>query len=466
MSLPQNIGLERDILGAILLRADLYYTAVENISADDFTTDAHRVIFKCIGRIAQRYGAHAIDISLLKNEIQKQRKLEDVGGNAYLMGLIDGLPSLRNIEPYCNELLAISVRRNAIIYANELTNKAREGTDCAELLESAYAGVERLQSRSTLGRGAKSLYELILQAEREEKGGKTVYPTGIHKLDKQLDGGGLQAGDICLVIGETGGGKTAYAIELAWNLAEISKVPVYYKAYESIDTKIAKRMIRNALQLEREEINTAFAKQNDTLTMIKDIAKGAQIYIDSQTNEFDELITGIIAAKREHGIKIVIIDYAQLITHKEKNRYLAMGDITRRLRDLSIKHKLVIIMPAQRRKLDSSLLKSGYKGRIDDIEGSGELSKISTQILWLNENLEVEIDGERDSENIVHIDLKILKNRDGQKGTVPLLFDKRVQKFYQCADTGLENSYRFHGTQVGWRSENNFKNVSQHTEIL
>ncbi len=197
---PHDLEAERTLLGAVLISGDVLETAGD-LQPNDFYQPGHRVIWLAMNELAKR-GA-AVDTVTLRAELGKDA--ERVGGTVYLAGLVDALPRVSNVGPWAAIIRARSLQRRLWLFGTKLAEAAvAEDADSADVIARGLQGLSKLSQRATAGEWLdnKQLFSTALaeiEAQADDPDGILGLRTGIHSLDKKLQG--IRRGTLGLIAG-------------------------------------------------------------------------------------------------------------------------------------------------------------------------------------------------------------------------------------------------------------------------
>lgn len=438
---PQNLEAEQAVLGSIFLDNERLVEAQEYITADDFYKRAHRLIFQSMLTLTE-YN-QAIDIVTLKNQLEQENLLEDVGGLAYLTELAMAVPTAANVEYYAKIVEEKSLLRNLIQTATSIVTKGFEqGEDVATILDEAERSILQVsekRNRSGFLAIADILNDAIATIDRLYQNNEAItgLPTGYLELDKMT--AGLQPEELIILAARPAVGKTAFALNIAQNVGTKTDKSVAIFSLEMGAESLVNRMICAEGSIEASHLRTGQLNDDEWEKLV--VAMGSlsrsNIFIDDTPGI---KITEIRAkcrklAQEQANLGLIMIDYLQLIegTGRE-NRQQEVSEISRQLKKLAKELKVPVIALSQ--------LSRGVEQRQDkrpvlsDIRESGSIEQDADIVAFLyRDDYYDRKDGEDDDapqpsdgrENIVEVIIE--KNRSGARGTVELLFTKEYNKF-------------------------------------
>lgn len=435
---PQSIEAEQSVLGSIFLDPDTVVNVLEYLEAIDFYKKSHQIIFDAIVRLYNRN--EAIDVVTLANELENKDQLENAGGLDYLADLAIAVPTAANVEYYSKIVEEKSILRNLIQSATDIVKKGyEEGDELSIILDSAEQNIMQVSERRNRSGFirisdvvATSLQNIELLAQ--QTGDITGIPTGYIALDKMT--AGLQKEELIILAARPAVGKTAFALNIAQNVATKSNQVVAIFSLEMGAESLVNRMLCAEGNIDASNLRTGQLTEEEWSSLI--MAMGAlgqsKIFIDDTPGiRIAEIRAKSRRLKQEQGeIGLIVIDYLQLIEGSTKeNRQQEVSEISRQLKKLAKELKVPVIALSQ--------LSRGVEQRQDkrpvlsDIRESGSIEQDADIVAFLYREDYYDREGseENNSEELDNniIEVIIEKNRSGARGTVKLLFKKEFNKF-------------------------------------
>jgi replicative DNA helicase len=428
---PQNLEAEQAVLGAILLDPDVLVTATEILDSNDFYRSAHEKIFLAMLNLSERQ--EPVDIVTLTAELQAQEVLEEIGGVAYLTQLSNSVPTAANIDHYANIVHEKAVARRLIKVATQIASTGYQASsDVSELLDEAEKKIFSLsQERSS--RGFTHIKDVLLDTfERIEKlyankGAVTGVPTGYPDLDRMLSG--FQKSDLIIVAARPSVGKTAFALNMAQNVAVRARLPVAIFSLEMSKEQLVQRILCADGNLDAGRMRTGFLEDDDwpKLSMAVGTLSEAPIFIDDTPGvTVSDIRSKCRRLQAEHGLGLILIDYLQLIqgrAGKSENRQQEISEISRSLKGIARELNVPLIALSQLSR--SVEQRQDKRPMLSDIRESGSIEQDADVVAFLYRDDYYDKESER--KNIIEI--IIAKQRNGPTGTVELVFLKNFNKF-------------------------------------
>ena len=441
---PQNIEAEQAVLGAIFLNTDALADAMEYVEADDFYRRAHQILFQAMVNLNN--DGEAIDVLTVQNYLTTNNQLDDVGGVAYIAELATSVPTAANAGYYAKIVEEKSMLRRLISTATNIITQANNGDDdVPSLLDSAerqIMDVSERRNRSGFREIKDVLNETLSDIDRlsQQSEDITGLPTGYREFDKMT--AGLQPDNLIILAARPAVGKTAFALNIAQNVATSTDTSVAIFSLEMSAESLVNRMLCAEGSINANHLRTGQLDEGEWQNLI--VAMGAlsntSIFIDDTPGiKMAEIRAKCRRLAKEKGnLGLVVIYYLQLIEGSNKeSRQQEVSEISRQLKKLAKELSVPILALSQ--------LSRGVEQRQDkrpvlsDIRESGSIEQDADIVAFLyrddyyerGESKSEEDGDDQDSLNqdVGEVELIIEKNRAGARGTVKLLFIKSYNKF-------------------------------------
>ncbi|WP_058830905.1 replicative DNA helicase [Paenibacillus polymyxa] len=429
---PQNLEAEQAVIGSILLQSEALITAMERVQTEDFYDKAHQMIYEAMIELGE--SGQPIDLVTLTSKIQDKGQLEDIGGVSYLAKLAHGVPTAANVDYYAQIIEEKAMLRRLIRAATQIVSEGySSGEDVASMLSDAERKIMEI-SNGRSGSGFIAIRDVVMEVfDRVEllhqnKGNTTGIPSGFVDLDKMT--AGFQRNDLIIVAARPSVGKTAFALNIAQNVAVRAKETVAIFSLEMSAAQLVQRMICAEANLDANVMRTGEFKGDDDwakLTMGIAALSEAEIYIDDTPGiTVADIRAKCRRLKAEKGLGMIVIDYLQLIHGRGKageNRQQEVSEISRTLKQIARELEVPVIALSQ--------LSRGVEQRQDkrpmmsDLRESGSIEQDADIVAFLYRD--DYYNQETEKKNIIEI--IIAKQRNGPVGTVELVFLKNYNKF-------------------------------------
>lgn len=432
--IPNNIEAEEAVLGSILINQETIYGVSELLDIEDFYRKSHRTIFKVM--LDLNTTKKAIDIITLTDYLTHISKLEEVGGIAFITSLANKVPSTANLKHYINIVKEKSMLRNIINIAEHMESMSydNEQLDTPEvILDKTEQMISRLTKKMIVtkvdniqGQTLKAYMDIenIINNKDELLG----LETGLYDLDNFLQG--LKNSDFMILAARPSMGKTAFALNIASYLSIKKDTPVAFFSLEMSSNQLIHRIFSSYGLIPLFNLKSGNLDDAHTQKLIKVSNKLSQtkLIINDEISNLMSLRSIARKLKRENDIKLIIIDYLQLLEGtRRENRNLEISEISRSLKILAKELDIPIIALSQlSRSVESRQVK---KPMLSDLRESGSLEQDADIVMFLYR--EDYYNPETENKNIT--DVIIAKNRNGPTGTIPVYFHKEYVKFQDLA---------------------------------
>lgn len=439
---PHNIEAEQAVIGAIFLAPEAFSTASELLRSEDFYRAGHQRIFQAMMSLADR--GEPIDLVTVTTLLANDQVLDEAGGVSYLTDVASSVPTAANIGHYSKIVEEKALLRRLIRTATDIvtTTFEKEG-EVDNVLNEAEKSILEVSSRSNAG-AFQAIKDVLIDVYdnieelHQNNAAVTGVPTGFRDLDKITSG--FQKNDLIIVAARPSVGKTAFALNIAQNVATKTDENVAIFSLEMGADQLVSRMLCAEGNIDSQRLRTGNLEADDwgKLTMAMGSLSNAGIYIDDSPGiRVSEIRSKCRRLKQEHGLGMIIIDYLQLIQgsdNSKENRQQEVSEISRSLKGLARELEVPLIALSQ--------LSRGVEQRQDkrpmmsDLRESGSIEQDADIVGFLYRD--DYYDAESEQQNIIEI--IISKQRNGPTGTVELAFVKEYNKFvdldhrYQSGD--------------------------------
>ena len=445
---PQNLEAEEAVLGSILLEQDSIISVMEFLVPDDFYRVAHQLIFAAMIELNQN--SEAIDPITVSEKLRQKNQIENVGGEAGIIELLDKVPTAANVEFYTQIVLEKSTRRKLIkTSTNIVKNAYQEDETIANVLDTAERDILSV-SEGRNKAGFIPIRDVLHDAyesleERSKNNGEvTGIATGYIGLDRMTSG--LHADELIILAARPSVGKTAFVLNIAKHVAVNLNETVAIFSLEMGAESLVERIICSHASINAGHLKTG--KLTDEEYTQYFVATGvlaeAPIYIDDTPGiRVSEIRAKCRRLKQErNNLGLVVIDYLQLIEGNGKeSRQQEVSEISRNLKKLAKELKVPVIALSQ--------LSRGVEQRQDkrpimsDIRESGSIEQDADIVAFLYRDdyyrQEPDENGHvPEVEPNSTIEVIIEKNRSGPRGTVELNFMKEFNKFTNLVPDEIE----------------------------
>ena len=442
---PQALEVERAVLGALMNDRDAYAVVCEILSPESFYEQRNQLIYSAIRDLS--LAEKPVDVLTVTDELERQGCLDKVGGAIYIADLSNKVASSANIEYHARIIAHKFLARQLISFASEIETKAFDGSmDIDDLMQEAEGSLFEL-SRRNMKKDYTQIDPLIsnavevIQKAAANKDGLTGVPTGYHKLDNITSG--WQASDLVIIAGRPAMGKTSFALSMAKNIAADYKVPMAFFSLEMSNVQLVNRLISNCCEIQGSKILNGQLKPDEWERLDKRLNNliGSPLYVDDTPGlSVFELRTKARRLVRDHGVKIIMIDYLQLMNAngmRFSSRQEEVSTISRSLKQIAKELDIPILALSQlNRGVESREGLEGKRPQLSDLRESGAIEQDADMVLFVHRPEYYHIyqdENGRDLHGMAQI--IIAKHRKGATGDVLLNFRGEFTRFENPEDT-------------------------------
>ncbi len=430
---PQNTDAEASLLGAILIDADAIVKIADVVHHEDFYEERNQRIYEAIINLYEKHSP--IDVLTLSDQLKGNGFLEMVGGPGYLTELTNFVPTATHVEQYAEIVSQKSLRRRLIKASQDIVGLGYdEARSLQELVEEAETKLFEVSQRH-VKQDITSIETILsesfdrLDELHKDKGKIRGVPTGFKDMDNIL--AGLQRSDLFILAARPSMGKTAFALNLAHNVAVKANEAVLVFSLEMSKEQLVDRMLSMESGVDAWALRTGnltdadFEKIGQAMGTLSE----AQIYIDDSPGiTVSDLRT---KARREAHLRplgLIIVDYLQLMSGGSKfggdgNRVQEISEISRGLKGIARELNVPLIALSQLSRSVES--RHPQIPQLADLRESGSIEQDADVVAFIYR--EEYYNPETDRKNITDIFIK--KHRNGPTGAVELYFDREKQRF-------------------------------------
>jgi len=440
---PHSLEAEQSVLGGLMLDNDAVDKIGDVISAEDFYSDAHRIVYRQIVQLIA--DGKPADVVTASEALASTQKLDYVGGLAYLGALAQNVPTAANIRHYANIVRERSILRQLASTATEIAESAFNplGRNAKMVLDEAEAKILHIAEQGSRGAQnfqiiGKLLANVVERIEtlynRDDPSDVTGVPTGFADLDRMTSG--FQPGDLVVVAGRPSMGKTALALNIGESVALNTGMPVAVFSMEMGASQLAMRLIGSVGRLDQHKLRTGRLQPDDwdKLSAALGRLNEAPILIDETPalNAIEVRSRARRLMKQYGKLGLVIVDYLQLMqaSTQGENRATEISEISRAMKSLAKELQVPVVALSQ---LNRSLEQRPNKRPVmSDLRESGAIEQDADVILFIYRD-EV-YNAETQDKGVAEI--IISKQRNGPIGTVFLTFLGEFTRFENRAAPG------------------------------
>ncbi|HYG64926.1 MAG TPA: replicative DNA helicase [Thermoanaerobaculia bacterium] len=421
-SLPSSEESERAVLGGVMLDPAVLPTISGRLRPEDFYLERHQILYQAMIDLQEELVD--IDLRTLQAKLEQQGKFGTVGGLSYLTGLDLDLPDIGRIDAYVEIVKERSVRRRLIQASSQIIR------DCLDGGLSAQAALGRAE-QAILGLGEEAIqkgfallgdvFHTTLEEIEERPGSMlTGIPTGYIDLDRITQG--LNKGNLIIIAGRPGMGKTSFALNVAQHVAIRERRTVGIFSLEMSQQELALRILCSESDISFARLRAGRISQKEwtkIMTTVRGVGD-APLYIDDSPNPtLLEVASKSRRLKAEKGLGVLVLDYLQLMQAggKYENRNLEIAAISRGLKQLAKELEIPVIALSQLSR-NPDRRGADHRPQLSDLRESGSIEQDADMVAFIYRD-EVYNPTE---ENKGLAELIIAKHRNGETGTVEMVF--------------------------------------------
>ena len=441
---PQAVDLEEVVLGAMMIDKKGVDEVIDILHPEVFYKDAHRFIYEAIFKLFE--SSEPVDLLTVSAQLKKEKRLEMIGGDFYLIKLTQKVASSAHIEFHARIILQKYIQRSLIKISGEIIEEAYDdSTDVFDLLDNAEAKLYEV-TQGNLKRSAETAQNLVIQAKKRieeiaNKEGLSGIPSGFEKVDRLTSG--WQPSDLIIIAARPGMGKTALTLSMARNMAVNSNIPVAFFSLEMSSVQLITRLISSETGLSSEKLRTGRLEKHEWEQLnvkVKTLEKAPLFIDDTPSLSIFDLRAKARRLASQHKIRVIVLDYLQLMTaggsQKGGNREQEISTISRNLKALAKELNVPVIALSQ---LSRAVETRGGSKRpiLSDLRESGAIEQDADIVSFIYRPEYYKIDEWDDEERTPtqgQAELIVAKHRNGGLDNIRLKFIAQLGKFDNLDD--------------------------------
>ncbi len=379
-----------------------------------------------------------VDLVTLSEELENAGELKVVGGTSYISSLLDGVPKSMNIDSYLNIIKEKALARRLILSSLKIAKSGMEGIgDPDELLDLAQHEIFEI-SEQRVKPGfveiKKVMQETVDYIEALSKRGELIsgIPTGFKDFDKKTSG--LHNSEFIVIAGRPSMGKTAFAMNIATNVAVKFGNKVGIFTLEMSKEHLCIRLLGSQAQVDIQRLQNGYISQNewDKIIMAQNVLSKADIFIDETPSlSILEMKAKGRRLKMERGLDILFIDYLQLMRGgaRFENRTQEISAISRAIKELAKELSIPVVAVSQLSRAPEKRERKGARPQLSDLRESGAIEQDADLVAFIyREEFYIKDTPKKGVAEII-----IAKQRNGPTGTIELAFLDKFTKFEDIA---------------------------------
>ena len=435
---PQAIELEEAVLGALMLDNEALSDTIDILKPEYFYKMEHQKIFDAI--IILFNESKPVDILTIIEQLKKSGELESIGGAFYITQLTNNVASSANTEYHARIIVEKFIQRSLIqISSNIIKDSFDETIDVFDLLSNAEQELFSV-TEGSLRKSYSKMSELIssainnIEELKNKEDGLSGVPSGFSRLDRVTSG--WQKSDLVIIAARPGMGKTALALTMCRNIAINHKTPIGIFSLEMSTDQLVNRLISSESEIPSNKLRRGNLEEYEFVQLhekIKDLAE-APIYIDDTPGlSVFELRAKARRLVKNHGVKIIIVDYLQLMTaggNKIGNREQEISTISRSLKGIAKELKIPVIALSQVNRGVESRTSTSKRPILADLRESGAIEQDADIVTFIYRPEYYKIyEWENSDDSRGQAEIIIAKHRNGALENIRLKFINTLAKF-------------------------------------
>ena len=439
-AVPFSAEAEQSVLGSILVDPDAIHVVDEIIrSSDYFYLPQHQEIYRVMSEMA--LVNDRIDVVTVLDTLKKRGVYDDAGGKAYLMQLVELVPSAANAAAYARIVRDRYFARSLLNAGRTIVKDVEEDTsDVGNLIDMAEQRIYDIrQGRDVSGLKSirevlhsETIYRLERLADPETRADYIGIPTGINRLDRMMTG--LNKSDLIIIGARPGMGKTSFVLNIARNVAVKEGKRVCFFSLEMSRDQVAQRLLSSEACIKSEQLRTGKLINDEWTRLIQatEILSKAELYVDESTGiTVPEMKSKV---RRLGGVDLVIVDYLGLMElprdsqTRGDNRVQEVTKITRSLKLMAKELNIPVIVCSQLRRA-STVEKESNRPSLSSLRDSGSIEQDADIVLFLHRENYYKVSDPEQAADEHEATCIVAKNRHGEVGDVDLYWDGQFTRF-------------------------------------
>ena len=429
---PQDLDAEMALLGSMMMSRDAIAEVIPVISRGHsrwFYVPAHQKLYEVLLDLYDD-PTKAVDLVVVSDELRRRDLLDFVGGHDYMIQLAESFAEWANAEYYAKIVRDKGLLRDLIRCTSQIADEAYTGMDeTRTILDAAEQKIFEV-TEERVGSHTVAIREAVTRlAEQLKVGGDeslTGVPTGFTELNEYT--GGFQTGDLVVLAGRPSMGKTALGLSMAQHMALVDQIPVVFFSMEMSSDQLAQRVVCSHTGTDMQQLRRRRLSEEDKLRLLNSCAdfEQAPLFIDDSPGlSIMELRSAARRLKQKHDIRVVFVDYLQLMhASNAESRQVEISSISRGLKSLARELSVPVIALSQLNRMSEG--RQDKRPLMSDLRESGAIEQDADVILLIHRE---EYYKPEDEEVRNQAELIIAKQRNGPVGVVKLHFNKRFTRF-------------------------------------
>ena len=432
---PNSVEAEISVLGAMLQDSTAVLRATELLKPDDFYQPEHKEIFTAMARLSAEHSP--IDLVTLHTELARKGSLEGVGGDAYLMRILNSVPTSANAKAYIDIVAQKSTMRKLIQASQKISEDCFTQREPVEqILNSAEKAIFDIVMKRTDGETLQPMSQVLVRTyERIDelaklRGAISGVPTGFVDLDSMLTG--LHEGELIIVGARPAMGKTSFAMNIASYASIQKRKSVAVFTLEMPREQIVMRMLCSDARVDMQRVRKGTMTDQDWAKMVESIQRmsDAPMYIDDSAGLTPTMLRSRCRRlMMDKGLDLIVVDYLGLMRAdgRAESRQMEVSEISRQLKAIALDLKVPLVACAQLSRANKD--RNDKRPLLSDLRDSGSIEQDADVVMFLHR--EDYYNKETEDRNIAEV--IISKQRSGPLGTVKLAWLSEYTTFANLA---------------------------------
>ena len=428
--MPNSLEAEQSVIGSMIMDQDAIVTAMEILLQEDFYHKQYGILFDAM---IELYSGQPVDLVTLQNKLKEKDVPQEVSSLEFVGELVRAVPTSANVKYYCNIVKENSMKRKLIRVTEEIENECYAGKESLEsVLDKTEHDIFALLSSRT-GGDYVPIRQVVMNAlEKIEKasqqdGNVTGIPTGFIDLDYRT--AGLQPSDLVLIAARPSMGKTAFVLNIAQYVAFHENMCTAIFSLEMSKEQLVNRLFSLESRVDAQALRTGNLSDADWAKLVEGagIIGDSELIIDDTPGiSISEMRSKCRKYKLEHDLKLIIIDYLQLMSGSGRStdsRQQEISDISRSLKALARELNVPVLALSQLSRAVEQ--RPDHRPMLSDLRESGAIEQDADVVMFIYRddyyNKDTELKGISE--------IIIAKQRNGPIGTVNLAWLPEYTKF-------------------------------------
>lgn len=431
---PQSIEAEEAVLGALLIDPEAIIRLTTILRPEDFYREKHGWIYDAILVLHER--REPIDFLTVCDELDRQGRLDEVGGPAFITSLVNAVPTSIHAEHYARIVERTAIRRRLIDAAGQIAALAYQEADDVEEVVDRSEQILFGVSERRITRELMPIKQIIgdyfdrIEYLTRHRGEMIGIPTGFANIDALLTG--LQRSDLVILAARPSVGKTALALSIAHNAAKRWKQRVAFFSLEMSSEQVVQRLLASETGINSQRLRKGEIADDEWARFMKvssDLAETLFFIDDTPSISALELRTKARRLHAEYGVDLIVVDYLQLMRgdFRSENRVQEIASISRALKALARELNVPVLALSQlSRGIES---RTDKIPRLSDLRESGALEQDADVVMFIYRH---DPQGAVSPEQANLAQIIIAKHRNGPVGKVELFFQTELARFHDA----------------------------------